>query len=151
MLSLNILHGKYLVDSEGHSYGQLVIGSFITTTCLLRHHVYHRDFWWNRTPRWLSPHTAQVRCPVTSGFSQNQTHLWKGRDFRLSVRFRKIRWGSWMAIGRTVWGLKLPTLKGTEASLSFVQSFLYLVTSSINVSIFHSTWLDTFWVDLVYI
>ena len=28
-------------------------------------------------------------------------------------------------------------LKGTEASLSYVQGFLYLVSSSINVSIFH--------------
>ena len=35
----------------------------------------------------------------------------------------------------------MPTLKGTEASLSFVQCFLHLVSSSINVSIFHVTWL----------
>ena len=42
------------------------------------------------------------------------------------------------------------TLEGTEASLSFVQCFLYLVSSSINVSVFHITWLDTFWTDLVY-
>ena len=40
----------------------------------------------------------------------------------------------------------MPTLKGTEVSLSYVQCFLYLV-SSINVSIFHITWLDTFWTD----
>ena len=40
------------------------------------------------------------------------------------------------------------TLEGTEASLSFVQCFLYLVSSSINVSVFHITWLDTFWTDL---
>ena len=38
--------------------------------------------------------------------------------------------------------------EGTEVSLSYVQRFLYLV-SSINVSIFHSVWLDTFWTDLV--
>ena len=38
----------------------------------------------------------------------------------------------------------MPTLKGTEASLSCVQCFLYLVSFSINVSIFHSVWLDTF-------
>ena len=44
----------------------------------------------------------------------------------------------------------MPTLKGTEASLSYVQSFLYLVTSSINVSIFHSMWVDTFWIDLIF-
>ena len=48
-----------------------------------------------------------------------------------------------MVIGRTVWGPKVPTLKGTEASLSYVQCFLYLVPSSVNVSIFHITWLDT--------
>ena len=29
--------------------------------------------------------------------------------------------------------------------LSYVQYFLYLVSSLINVSIFHSTWMDTFW------
>ena len=45
----------------------------------------------------------------------------------------------------------MPTLKGTEVSLSYVQCFLYLVSSSIDVSIFHITWLDTFWTDLVYI
>ena len=53
-----------------------------------------------------------------------------------------------MAIGRTVWGPKVPALKGTEVSLSCGQCFLYLA-SSINVSIFQSAWLDTFWTDLV--
>ena len=41
-------------------------------------------------------------------------------------------------------------MKGTEASLPYVQCFLYLVRSSKNVSIFHITWLDTFWTDLVH-
>ena len=31
-----------------------------------------------------------------------------------------------IAIGRTVWGPKVPTMKGTEVSLSYVQCFLYL-------------------------
>ena len=44
----------------------------------------------------------------------------------------------------------MPTLKGTEASLSYIQCFLYLVSSSINVSICHYTWLGTFWTDLVF-
>ena len=43
----------------------------------------------------------------------------------------------------------MPTLRGTEASLSYVQCFLYLVSSSINVSIFHSPRLDVFLTDLV--
>ena len=52
--------------------------------------------------------------------------------------------GQLMVTGRTVWGPKLPTLKGIEESLPYVQCFLYLVSSSINVSIFHITWLGTF-------
>ena len=44
---------------------------------------------------------------------------------------------------------EVPTLKGTEASLSYVQCFLYFASSSVNVSIFHITWLDTFWTGLV--
>ena len=58
--------------------------------------------------------------------------------------------GQLMAIGRTMWGLKVPNLKETEASLSYVQCFLYLVSSSISVCSFHITWLDTFWKDLLY-
>ena len=42
----------------------------------------------------------------------------------------------------------MPTLKETEVSLSYVQCFLYLV-SSINVSIFLITWMDAFWTDLI--
>ena len=52
--------------------------------------------------------------------------------------------GQLMSIGRTVWGPKVPALMGTEVSLSYGQCFLYLVSSSINVSIFHTTWLDPF-------
>ena len=43
----------------------------------------------------------------------------------------------------------MPILKETEASLSYVQCFLYPVSSSINVSIFRIALLDTFWTDLV--
>ena len=34
--------------------------------------------------------------------------------------------GQLMVIGRTIWGLKVPALKGTEVSLSCVQFILYL-------------------------
>ena len=57
--------------------------------------------------------------------------------------------GQLMAMGRTVGGPKVPTLKETEASLSYVQCFLYLISSSINVSIFYITQLDIFWTDLI--
>ena len=87
--------------SEGCSNGQLVIGSFITTMYLFVHHI-SCTFWGgnNKSLMWLSPTTAQIWCPETSGFSQNYNHLWKGRDFSLSMRFRKIWWGSWWWLGK---------------------------------------------------
>ena len=42
--ALTFLHGNYSDDSEGHSYGQLVIGSFITTMSPLMHHISCRAF-----------------------------------------------------------------------------------------------------------
>ena len=69
----------------------------------------------------------------------------KGKRFQTVSDSQQNMTGQLMATARTVWGPKVPALKGTEVSLSCVQCFLYLVSSLINVSIFHSTWLDTFW------
>ena len=49
--------------------------------------------------------------------------------------------GQLMMNGRIMCGPKVPTLKRTEVSL-------FLVSSSINVSNFHSIWLDTFGTDV---
>ena len=68
----------------------------------------------------------------------------KGKRFQTVDNIEENMLGQLMTIGRTVWGLKLPTLKGTEASLSYVQLFLYPISFLINISIFHITWLDTF-------
>ena len=73
----------------------------------------------------------------------------KGKRFLTINKIQETMTGQLMAIGRIVWGPKVPTLKGTKASLSYVQCFLYLVSSSINVSIFHVTWLNTFWTDVI--
>ena len=62
----------------------------------------------------------------------------KGKRFPSIDEIQENPKGQLMAVGRTVWGPKVPTLKGTEASLSCVQCFLYLV-SYINVSIFYIT------------
>ena len=67
----------------------------------------------------------------------------KGKRFQTIDDIQENTTGQLMAIGRTVWGPKVPTLKGTEVSLSYVQCFLYLV-SSISVSIFYTTWLGYF-------
>ena len=58
--------------------------------------------------------------------------------------------GTLCCVGRTVWGPTVLTLKGNKAPSSYVQCCLYLISSSTNVSIFHSTRLDTFWTDLMY-
>ena len=74
----------------------------------------------------------------------------KGKRFQNGDEIQENMMGQLRAIGRTMWGLKVPTTKGTEASLSYVQWFLYFASSSVNISIFHSTWLDTFWTGLIY-
>ena len=75
----------------------------------------------------------------------------KEKRFQTVDEIQENATGQLVVIGRTVWGPKVPTLKGTEASLSYVQCFSYLVYSSINISVFHITWLDPFWTDLVYL
>ena len=64
------------------------------------------------------------------------------------MRFRKIQRDSWWWLGELC---EVPRclLKGTEASLSCVQCFLCLVSSSVKASIFHIAWLDIFWTDLI--
>ena len=121
--------------SKSRSYGQLVISSFITTMYLLTHHVQCRVFWGNiKSPRWASaPYIPDlVPCDFWL-FPKLKTHL-KGKRFQTTSEIQENTTGQLMAIGRTVWGPKVSTLKGTELSLSHVQCFLYLVSSSISVS-----------------
>ena len=75
----------------------------------------------------------------------------KGKRFQTLGKIQENTRGQLMAIERTVWGPKVPTLKRTEVSLSYVQCFLYLVSSSVTVSIFYITWLDTLWRCFVYL
>ena len=72
----------------------------------------------------------------------------KGKRFQTVDKTQENTTGQLMAIGKTEWDPNMPTLKGTEATLFYIQCFLYLISSSENVSVFHSTWLDTFWTDL---
>ena len=74
----------------------------------------------------------------------------KGKRFQTVDEIQENTTGQLMAIGRTVWGPRVPTLKGPKASLACVQCFLYLVSSSVNVSTVHITWMDSFWTDLVH-
>ena len=136
------LHRNYSGDSEGCTTDNWwwAASSELVSSYIMSHTVFWRNI---KSPRWLSSPRDQIWCSLTSGFSQNWNHLWKGRAFRPSIRFRKITMEQLMMTGRTVWGPKVSTLKGTKVLLSYIQCFLYLV-SSVNVSIFHSTQLDTF-------
>ena len=68
---------------------------------------------------WLFP---KLKSPLT------------GKRFQTIDEIQENMMGQLMAAGRTAWGPKVCTLKGTEVSLSCVQC--YLVSSSINISIF---------------
>ena len=131
------LCGNYSDNSKGRSYGQLVIGSFIMTKApthasrLMQSFVAKRqitqvtqpDYSLDLAPCdfWLFP---KLKLPL------------KGKRFQTVDEIQENMTGQLMSIGRTVWGPKVPTLKGIEVSLSFVQCFLYLVPSSVNASIF---------------
>ena len=65
----------------------------------------------------------------------------KGKRFQTINDIQENPTGQLMVIRRTVWGPKVPALKGTEVSLSYVQCFLYLVPSSINVSFIAHEWI----------
>ena len=84
---------------------------------------------------WLFP---KLKSPLT------------GMRFQTINEIQENTTGQLMTPGRTVWSPKVPILKETEASLSCVQCILDLVSSSVNVFIVHSAWLNTFWTDYVH-
>ena len=129
--------------------GQLVIGSFITTMYPLLYHVSCRVFGTTSShPGDSAPYSLSLASYDFWLFLRLKLHL-KGKRFQTVNETQGNRMGQLMVSRRTVWGPKVPTLKGAEAS--FVLCTIYLVSSSINVSIFHITWLDTFRTDLVYL
>ena len=97
----SFLHGNYLGDSEDLSYGQLVIGSFITTMhpCIMS----HAEFFGKTSNHpgdsapcspdlvpcdsWLFP---KLKSPLKG----KRFHLWKG------MRFRKLWWVSRWRLGQ---------------------------------------------------
>ena len=130
---------------KASSYGKLVTGSFIATMRLLMHQVLCRVFGSTSNhpgdsvllqPRIgaLQPR-AFPKIKITFEREEISDHQWDAGEYD---RAADGSWENWV-----------PTWKGTEASLSYVQYFLYLVSSSISVSIFLITWLDTFLTDLI--
>ena len=148
MWAWTFLCRNYPDDSGGHSCGHLVTGSFLTTTHSLVYHISYRVFCQSiKSPRWLSPSYSLDFAPCNFGLFPKLKSPVKGKRYQTIGAIQENMTGQLMVIGRTVWGPKVRTLKGTEVLLFYVQCFLYPVSSSINFSIFHSTWLDTFCID----
>ena len=111
-------------------------------SCIMSHAVFLRNI---KSPRWLCPPppTAQYWYPGTSSFSQNWNHFWKGRDFRPSVKFRKIWPGSLWWLEELCEVLRWLCWRGLgyHCSMYSVSCLLYFLQY---VSVFHITCLDTF-------
>ena len=74
-----------------------------------------------------SPHLASCNFWL---FPKLESPL-KGKRFQILNEIQENMMGWLMATVWTVWGPKVPTLRGTKVSLSYAQCFLYLVSSSI--------------------
>ena len=150
-------------DENGCSYEQLVIGSFITTHPLMHHISLQRFLTKYQVTQWLSPTTAQIWYPAASFwlYPKLKSPL-KGRDFRLSMSFRKIWWGSWRQLQKRIlqgfeqWKRCWENCVRSQGAYFegdwgvTVLCTMFLVSSSINVCIFHITGLYTFWTELIY-
>ena len=82
------LCGNYLSSSEGRSYGQLVIGSFITTMPPLMHHISCRVLWQNiKSPPCDFCLSPKLKTPL------------KGKRFQAIDEIQKMWQGSWWWLG----------------------------------------------------
>ena len=108
-------------------------------------------FWWNiKSSRWLSPHYSPDLAPCNFWLFPKLISPLKFKRFQTVNEIQENPMRHLLVIRRTLWCPKMPTFKATKASSSCVHCFLHLVTS-INVSIFHITWLDIFWTKLIYV
>ena len=121
---------------------------FILTMHLLMHHISSRGFWWNiKSPRWLSPLwprfgtlllLAFPKTKITFEREEISDHRWD------SGKYNGAADGDWENCVRS----QREHFEGDWGNI--VLCTMFLVSSSINVSIFHITWLETFWKALVY-
>ena len=119
---------------------QMAIGSFITTT----HPPHASRLVW----RFMAKlQIAQVTQPPYSP-DLVTCNFWPFPSLKSplkGMRFRKIQWGSWRWLGEPC---EVPMcLLGDWGAI--VLYTMFLVSPSMNVSIFNITWLDTFLTDLI--
>ena len=119
------LPGNYSDDSEGRSWGQLMIGSFIMTRCPLMPHVSCRVFWWNtKSTSDLAPPYSPDSAPCNFWLFPKWKSFLKGKSFQNISKIQENTVGQLIVIGGTVWGPKVPSLKETEGSLSCTEYYM---------------------------
>ena len=156
--SMFFVYWELQYDKKGRSYGQLMMHSFInTTTCPLMHHFLCRVF------QVTQPHYSPDLAPCDFCFFPKLKSPFKGTRFQ-TIReiqekydraadgnsnkgFCRVFWTAEEMLGELCEVPRCLLWKGLRC---YVQCFLCPVSSSINISIFHSTWLDSFWTDLIY-
>ena len=99
-----------LDGSGGCSYGQLVIGSLIRTTCLLMHHILCSFFVKHQINQVIQPPYSPDLLHWDFWFFQKLKSPLKRKKFQTVDEIQENMTGQWMAMGRTVWGPKVPTL-----------------------------------------
>ena len=114
--------------------------SCITSQC--------RVYWRNiKSLRQLSPPAAQIWCPATSDFSKSKSTFEREEISDLqwdSGKYNRSADGDWENCVRS----QSAYFEGHWGVIALCTMFL--VSSSVNVSIFHSTWPDTFWTDIIH-
>ena len=107
------LHGNYSDDSEGHTYGQLVVGSFIVTVHPLMHHVSRSIFLVeHQVTQMTHPPYSPDLVPCDFWLFPKLKSSLKGKRFQNINEIQENMREQLMVIGRTVWGPKVPTLRG---------------------------------------
>ena len=104
----------------------------------------------------VKQHITQVTQPLSQprfgalrllAFPQNKNHTWNGRDFRLSVRFRKIQKGSWWPLGELC---EVPRCLLWRGLRCHCLCTMFLVFCIFFNKCLYVSYLDTFWTDPVY-
>ena len=101
--------------------GQLVIGSFISDD--VPTHASRLLQFFGKTSTYPDPHYRTGLAPCNFWFFPKLKSPLKGKKFQTINEILENTTGQQMAIERTVWGPKVPTLKGTEVLLSYAQCF----------------------------
>ena len=116
------------------------VRSWITVLC--------RAFLQNiKPPRWLSAPYSPDLAPCNFWLFPRLKSPLKGKRFQTISEIQEDMMRQMVALGRTVWGLKVPTLMGMEASLFCVQCFLYLASSPINKCLHFSQCMAGYFLD----